>query len=147
MLKAALSRASLGARAESVVEKVRIPFIQRAAVSWSGARRDVFLVDLGLEGVFAEIPDAPALGDPVQVRFRIPGNEIPIVAACRVAWRHEPGTPPKTLPAGVGLRFEAISAADRERVREHLAEYCRRHTAARRFARHWPLPGADGGNP
>jgi uncharacterized protein (TIGR02266 family) len=147
MHEAAFPRAPEGATAESVVDRVRIPFIQRASLACGDRVVDVFLVDLGLAGVFVELSDPPPTGERVSVRFRLPGNEIPIGAACEVAWRHEAGTPPMSLPPGAGLRFLELDPADRERVREHLAEYCRRATRGRGFARPWPVSGGEGGDP
>lgn len=147
MLRAAPSDAQDGAPSEAVLAKIRIPFIQRARVTRAGEERNIFLVDLGLAGVFAEHDGPVPLGEIVQVEFRLPGNEIPISAACRVAWFHESGETPKGLPSGMGLEFVEISDADRGRLREHLAAYCRRDCRARRFARQWPPTDAEGGNP
>lgn len=147
MQKAALPPTPEATRADPAIERVRVPFIQRAALTLGGGRRDVFLVDLGLTGVFAEMEDVPAVGEPAGVSFRLPGNEIPITASCQVAWSHPRGSAPKAMPPGAGLRFVEIRESDRERLRDYLIEYCRRHTRARRFARHWPLPGEGGREP
>ena len=147
MHRAALPGAQDGAPSEAVLAKIRIPFIQRARITQGGKDRDVFLVDLALAGVFAEHDGPLPLGEAVRIQFRLPGNEIPISAGCRVAWWHGSGETPKSLPSGVGLEFVEISDADRLRVREHLAAYCRRHGQARRFARQWPPTDAEGGNP
>jgi hypothetical protein len=147
MDRAALQGTPDGAPSEAVLAKIRIPFIQRARVTRGGEEQNVFLVDLGLAGVFAEHDGPVPLGEVVRVEFRLPGNEIPLSAACRVAWCHEAGDTPKGLPSGMGLEFVDISDADRERLREHLAAYCRRDGRARRFARQWPPTDAEGGNP
>src|SRR6187397_2553762 len=113
MHRAAPSDAQDGAPSEAVLAKIRIPFIQRARVTRAGEERTIFLVDLGLAGVFAEHDGRVPLGEIVRVEFRLPGNEIPISAACRVAWFHESGETPKGLPSGMGLEFVEISGADR----------------------------------
>jgi hypothetical protein len=146
MRRTALSRAPEGAAGESVVEKVRVPFIQRAALTRAGRRDDVFLMDLGFAGVFVELADPPPVGEAVEVSFRLPGNAIAIAARCQVAWRHAAGMPPPGFPSGAGLRFVEIAEGDRARLREYLKEYCQRDTQARRFARQWPLPGGEGGD-
>ena len=146
MQKTALPRAPDGAVGESVLEKVRVPFIQRAALTRGGQRADVFLMDLGLAGVFVELADPPPVGEAVDVSFRLPGNAITITARCEVAWRHAAGTPPQGFPPGAGLHFVEIGDGERARVREYLKEYCRRDTQARRFARQWPIPGIEGGD-
>ena len=146
MQKVALPHAPEGAAGESVVEKVRVPFIQRAALTRAGQRADVFLMDLGLAGVFVELADPPAVGEAVDVSFRLPGNAIAIAARCQVAWRHAAGMPPSGFPSGAGLRFVELAESDRARLREYLREYCQRNTRARRFARQWPVPGDEGGD-
>jgi hypothetical protein len=41
-----------------------------------------------------------------------------------------------------------MAEADRERLRDYLEDYCRRHGRARRFARPWPgAASAQGGEP
>jgi uncharacterized protein (TIGR02266 family) len=127
------------------VEKVRIPFVQRASLSLSGATREAVLVDLGLEGVFVETREPLAPGDAVEITFRLPGNAIPLASRGRVAWVHAGGSH-SPLPAGVGVQFVAMAPEDRGRLREYLEDYCRRHGRARRFARPWPqAAGAQGG--
>jgi hypothetical protein len=143
MSKAAPAGAGAGVPPEPVLRKIRIPFVQRARLVHAGRAREVFLVDLGMQGVFAELEAPLAAGDDVEVRFPLPGNEIPIVARCRVAWWHAPGEPPKGLPGGVGLAFAEMSWADRDRVREHVAEHCRRTPRGPRFSRRWPGDGGE----
>jgi uncharacterized protein (TIGR02266 family) len=127
------------------LESVRIPFVQRARFEARGVARDVFLVDLGLEGVFVETREALEPGDAVEIRFRLPGNAIPVEGRGRVAWVH-PGGAEGERPTGVGVQFVALGPAERARLREYLEGYCRRQGRARRFARPWPQPaGAEGG--
>jgi Tfp pilus assembly protein PilZ len=144
MTKAVLPRGPEGAPADPVLARIRIPFIHRAGLVCRGQAEAAFIVDLGLAGVFVERAQLLESGEAVSIRFRLPGNELEISAECEVAWRHDAGEAPSTLPTGVGLHFVSLSAADRERLAEYLAEYCRRHTKARRFARPWPLPGGEG---
>jgi len=146
MQKTALSRTPQGAPGESVVERVRVPLIQRASLTRGEACQDVFLVDLGLAGVFVELQDPPSVGEILEVSFRLPGNALAIAARCEVAWRHAAGTPPAGFPPGAGLRFVALQESDRARVRDYLSEYCRRDMPARRFAPHWPAADGAGGD-
>jgi Tfp pilus assembly protein PilZ len=145
--------ASLGAQEgvppDVVLRRVRIPFIQRAVLEHRGEPQDVFVVDLGLAGVFIERSAPLPIGDEVVVRFPLPGNEIPILARCRVAWWHPSGAPLATraLPAGIGVEFVEISDADRGRIRVHLVEYCRRNPRTRRFLRHWAPAEKKEGKP
>jgi hypothetical protein len=121
---------------------VRIPFIHKAALTVGGRTEELFLVDLGLRGAFAERAAALAVGEPASLVFRLPGNEIPLRFECRVAWWHAPAAPlvSKALPAGVGLEFVDWSAEDDARLRRFLEAYLQR-TAGRRFHRPVPLAG------
>jgi Tfp pilus assembly protein PilZ len=133
---------------EPVLRRIRIPFIQRAQVTVGGTREDLFVVDLGLRGLFLERTEGLAPGEEIQVAFRLPGNEIEVQARCRVAWSRPPGVPapagamggtagPKgTLPPGIGVEFVEMSDRDAERVREHLIAYLARQPRHRRFLRH-----------
>jgi Tfp pilus assembly protein PilZ len=139
MTRATLSRAEEGVPPEPVLRKIRVPFVQKARFVHGGSPRDVFLVDLGLAGVFAELDTPIPVGDVVEISFHLPGNEIRLAARCRVAWSHAAGAPPGGLPPGIGLEFVEMSTADRDRLRAHLAEHLRRNPRLRRFARPWPV--------
>jgi Tfp pilus assembly protein PilZ len=127
-----------GLQAEAVLRKIRIPCIQRATIATAGAREDLFMIDLGLRGVFIEWVRPVAQGDEIEIWFALPGNEIRIHVRCRVAWVRPRGLSvgARTLPAGVGVEFVTISDGDAERVRRHLLEYLQRHPRHRWFLRH-----------
>ena len=120
---------------------VRIPFFRKAALTAGGRTEDVFLVDLGLSGAFAERDVSLPVGERVTLRFTLPGNEIALTFACRVAWWHAAGAPlvSKCLPAGIGLEFLEGAEDDRRRLRRYLVGYLQR-PAGRRFHRPLPLP-------
>jgi len=129
-----------------VLRRIRIPLIRKATLTRADGRgEELFVIDLGLSGVFVERPEALPPGEPVRIRFLLPGNELPIQAECRVAWWHPPGAPlvSKSLPSGIGLEFADMSDRDRERVRTHLLEYLGSHLGPRRFHRQRP-GGAEG---
>jgi len=138
MPKAAPPAPADGIPAEPALRKIRIPFIQRASLAVDGAKEDLFLIDLGLRGVFAERSLSLDRGQEVEVSFPLPGNEIVVHARCRVAWWRAPVPPGTTpaLPAGIGLEFVQMTDRDAERVRQHLLEYLRQHPRHRRFLRH-----------
>jgi hypothetical protein len=143
MLKDVAASATAGVLTEPLLRKIRIPFVQRASLALGAGqagREEVFLVDLGLAGVFAERRDPIGLGELVEISFPLPGNEIPVTARCRVAWRHGQGEPirSRSLPPGMGLEFVEISPEDLERVRRHVLDHLRRGRGARRFAPRWP---------
>jgi hypothetical protein len=138
MQKAAPPTAAEGLPEEPALRKIRIPCIQRATVAFAGGKEDLFIIDLGLRGVFVERPQPAEQRGEIEIWFALPGNEITIHARCRVAWvRARPvAVGPRSLPAGFGLEFVALSDRDTERVRQHLLEYLRRHPRQRRFLRH-----------
>ena len=129
------------------VERVRIPFVQRATVRVKGVSSTAFLIDLAMEGVFVETGEQPPVGEAVLVSFHLPGNAIPLEARGAVAWVHDKGRPPRGFPAGFGMRFVEMAEGHRARLRGYLAEYCRRGPKGRRFARPWPTAGALRGEP
>jgi hypothetical protein len=133
------------ASSDPVPPTLRIPFIQKAVLTHAGGREELFLVDLGLRGVFAERSAPLPVDEAVTLSFLLPGNAIPLSFQCRVAWWHPPGGPlvSKDLPAGVGLEFLESSEADRRRLGAYLDDYLRRRPLARRFHRPRPLGGEE----
>lgn len=131
---------------EDVLDETRISFIQRARLVHTGRPEEVFLMDLGLAGVFVERASSLPVGESVEVVFPLPGNEIPVTARGRVAWWHAPTAPltSKSLPPGVGIEFVGLSETDRSRIREYLREHFRRSPRARQFARPWPSAAYQG---
>jgi len=114
-----------------------------------GGREEVFLIDIGLAGVFVERAVSMTVGDTVEVSFPWPGSEVPFSARCRVAWWHPSGAPlsSKSLPPGAGLQFLEMSDMDRVRLRGLLVDYCRQNPRVRRFLRHWPEAERLGDDP
>lgn len=125
---------------ESTLKGIRVPFVQRASFTYEGGSEELFIVDLGLRGIYVERAEPFRRGLLVEARFPLPGNAIPLLVRCRVAWSHTEDAPlvSKWLPPGSGLEFVELSERDSERVRTYLLEYLRRHPRARRFARQWP---------
>jgi len=135
-----------GVPPEPILRKMRIPLVQRARLTHRGVSEDVFTADVGLLGVFVERTLPLPAGEEVELRFPLPGNEIPLVAKCRVAWFHAEGArlQSKMLPPGVGLEFLHLSDADQERLRRHVLEHLRRQPGDRKFSRQWPEKGGSG---
>jgi Tfp pilus assembly protein PilZ len=134
---------------ESVLRKLRIPFVRRATLKFPDHEEDAFTIDVGLEGIFIERPEPLKLGQELEIRFAFPDSEIPMKARCRVAWWHPEGAPlsSKALPAGAGLEFVEMSEQDRTRMREQLLAYCRQQPSVRRFLRHWPPAERESDDP
>jgi Tfp pilus assembly protein PilZ len=144
MVKAVPRRARAGVPADSVLVKIRIPLIQRARLWASSGEEDVFMMDLGLRGVFIERKTALPVGEVVTLRFGLPGNEIPVEARCRVAWWHAPEQAllSKSLPSGMGLEFVEVLGRGDERVRAFVEGYLRGQPRGRRF--HRTPPSSEG---
>jgi hypothetical protein len=134
---------------EDVLRRIRIPFVQRATLTRRSESEDVFVIDVGLAGVFVEHPEALPVGEAVVIRFPLPGNEIPLVARCRVAWRHQGDSRlvSKALPPGIGLEFVELPEKDQTRIREYVENHCRQNPRVRRFLRHWPEAEREGDDP
>ena len=144
MVKAVPRRARAGVPAEKVLVKIRIPLIQRARLVAAAGEEEVFMMDLGLKGVFIERKAPLPVGDEVKVRFLLPGNEIPVEARCRVAWWHSPeqALVSKSLPSGMGLEFIEVENHGGERVRAFVEGYLQGQPRGRRF--HRTPPGSEG---
>jgi hypothetical protein len=135
---------------DRVLRQLRIPFVRRATLH-RGEKGDeeVFVIDIGLDGVFVERARALDRNEQVSIRFAWPGSEKPFEARCRVAWWHPEGAPlsSKSLPPGGGLEFVGMSEAGQARVRALLLEYCQREPVVRRFLRNWPEAERQGDDP
>ena len=94
-------------------------------------------IDLSLRGIFAERAEPLPPAAEVEVTFRLPGNELPVVARCRVAWWRAPEMTlsSKTLPAGLGLEFVDMDGEAARRIRGFLSDYLRGNPRHRRFHR------------
>src|SRR5262245_25909300 len=138
MFKAASSGSADPEASDEVLCQIRIPFIQRATLLHPDREEPLFLVDLAISGAFAERAEPLGKGERVKLRFRLPGNEIPLVVACRVAWSNTRGgrLVTKALPTGVGLAVLDMAAPAHERLRAYLSEYL--NGGLRRFHRPWP---------
>jgi hypothetical protein len=135
------SRTARGAVPSDVVlRRLRVPLVQRARLAHAGGAEDVFTFDLGLRGLFVERGEPLPAEAEVTVTFLLPGNELPVVARCRVAWWHAPDVPllSKRLPAGVGLEFRDLGEAEERRIRAYLLDHLQGDPRARRFQRPWP---------
>jgi len=148
-MTSASSKAHQAPPPESVLRQLRIPFVRRATLVRDGAEEDVFVIDIGLAGVFVERRTPLAQNESLSIRFPWPGSERPFEARCRVAWWHPEGESlsSKSLPPGGGLEFVEMSESSSERLRSLLLEYCQREPRVRRFLRHWPEAERRGDDP
>jgi hypothetical protein len=134
---------------DRILRQLRIPFVRKATLHRGQEEEEVFVIDIGLAGVFVERARALDRGEHVSIRFAWPGSEKPFEARCRVAWWHPEGSPlsSKSLPPGGGLEFVDMSPAGEDRVRALLLEYCQREPVVRRFLRNWPEAERQGDDP
>jgi hypothetical protein len=144
-----IPRALKAPPSDDVLQQLRIPFVRRATLLHGDREEDVFVIDIGLAGVFVERSESLGRDDRLGIRFAWPGSERPFEARCRVAWWHPKDAPlsSKTLPSGGGLEFIEVSEPDRERLRKLLLEYCAQQPHVRRFLRHWPEAERLGDDP
>lgn len=137
MEKVAPPAAAEGLPTEPALRKIRIPFLQRGTVAIGGVREQLFVVDLGLRGVFIERVQPLDPGQDIEVWFALPGNELAVHARCRVAWWRPAEVAARTrTTTGIGVEFVEMSARDAARVRQHLLSYLERQPRHRRFLRH-----------
>jgi len=132
---------------EPVLRQLRIPMVRKATLELRGKSEEVYVIDVGIRGLFVEREEVLPVNESVSVRFTLPGNELPIETKARVAWAHAPGMSlvKKNRPAGLGLEFVEIGEAEARRVHEYVVDYCKRHPKSRQFNPSWPddvpLPG------
>lgn len=121
------------------LRQTRVSLIRRATLRVEGRSESALIIDLGLKGVFLEREQALPMNARVGVSFLLPGNELPVEAECRVAWRHSAEKPlrSKQLPVGLGLEFVSLAEADARRLRAFLLEHFERAPRARQFSRPW----------
>jgi hypothetical protein len=113
---------------------LRIPFVRRCHVAFEGGHAiSAFLVNLNVLGAYIAHEEQPILGEGVECRFTIPGNEIEVVAGGVVAWLNpQQNHPVHSLPPGFGVRFERLSDNDRARVAKIVGSYIARSGLMRR---------------
>src|SRR5260221_3897266 len=87
---------------ESVLRQLRIPFVRKVTLVRGPAAEEVFVIDLGLAGVFVERPEPLPVGEQLDIRLSLPGSEIPLHARCPAAWWHPEGArlASQSLPPG-----------------------------------------------
>src|SRR4029079_13375546 len=121
MEKVAPLAAAGGLPTEPALRKIRIPFLQRGTVAIGGVREQLFVVDLGLCGVFIERVKPLDPGQEIEVWFALPGDELAVHARSRVAWWRPAEVAERTrTTTGIGVEFVEMSARDAARVPRHL---------------------------
>ena len=79
-----------------------------------GAGETLQATDLSADGAFIRSTKSIPSGSAIRLQLELPANPKPIEVGARVV---------RSTPAGIGVRFEEISAQDRSRLRSHTGFY------------------------
>lgn len=112
---------------------LRVPFVRRCELeSEDGSRASALIVNINVLGAYLAHDVLPRLGQPLGLRFGVPGNVRPVEARGVVAWvnRHQEH-PVHSLPPGFGLRFVELSSEARARIETLVGDYVKRHQGGR----------------
>lgn len=86
---------------------------------------DAMVLDLSLRGLYVATEALPAVGDELEVGFRVPGNERALKLRCSVAWIQTHQTHPvHGLPIGFGVRFKKLAVEDVRVIARAIQAYC-----------------------
>jgi uncharacterized protein (TIGR02266 family) len=82
-----------------------------------------YTVNLSAGGVFIEAEDILPVDTTLEIKFKLPDNDIIITCNARVAWTNEPGLLKKdSLPPGMGIQFVDLSLNNLQAIRNFLKE-------------------------
>ncbi len=76
--------------------------------------------NLTAQGVFIRTAVPFDMGEPVVLRFQLPGQEAPVNVVGQVVWRN--ADPSKAGGMGMGIRFIEVAPGDREAIEQHLTQ-------------------------
>jgi len=76
-----------------------------------------FTRDINEGGLFIETEKPRPMGTEVAMRFNLPGGEDPLQTVGRVVWVRSAGG---SLPAGMGIEFDELTALDRQRINDMI---------------------------
>ncbi len=97
-------------------------------VEQGGAARDGVVWNVSTLGLYLVLPPPlPDAGALLDVRFRLPGDEVEIAARAKVVWQNLPfvhgaGQKAPSLPPGCGLQFVTIPGPDLLRIDARVRE-------------------------
>jgi hypothetical protein len=105
----------------------RVPFNHRCTVRRGAEVVEGLVCNLSVLGVyvtFPSLPNAPEVGEELDIEVFVPGLDHPLKTAATVTWQNtDPGQHADDLPPGCGLRFDALSLNDQERLGGVVSEY------------------------
>jgi hypothetical protein len=108
---------------------LRVPFVQRCEIEFDDGTRDhALVVNINVLGAYVARDEAPRLGQPLRLRFGVPGRMGVVEARGAVAWVNQHQEHPvHSLPPGFGVRFSGREDEARRRIESIVSEYVRRH--------------------
>ena len=113
---------------------LRIPFVRRCTVVASGRESEAMLLDLSLHGIYVATDKLPAVGDKLEVMFRVPGNDRKLKISSLVAWIQTRQTHPvHGLPVGFGARFKKLAVEDVRLIARTIQAYCMSNPIYRQY--------------
>ena len=113
--------------AERATPRVKTRMLVHYGVEHEKTLHD-YSVNISAGGLFLETPHPLPVDTPVTLEFFVPGAEETIRCKGRVTWLNAALSKTKAdLPAGIGIAFEDIPAADSQRIREFIHAECAPH--------------------
>lgn len=106
-----------------------MPFVRRCALDLGdGQWANAMIVNINVLGAYVTHDVAPRLGQPLRVRFSVPGNVRELDLHGSVAWiNHRQAHPVHSLPPGFGVRFADLDADARRRIEALVTDYMKRY--------------------
>ena len=103
---------------------LRVPISMPAVVTIDGARRDGFVRNVSIGGVFVAVDAPPEAGTRVGVAFSV--GDHPLEVAADVAWRQAAGTEGGAVrEAGMGMAFRGLEDAERAMIAAFVGDRIR----------------------
>jgi uncharacterized protein (TIGR02266 family) len=99
------------------------PLVIKASLAVGPDLREGYLTNVSEGGAFLAIDDPPPLGTAIELRAILPWRLGEMRASARVAWRSPGGIEGSGKIAGVGLAFETMDPASRERLDAYLSKF------------------------
>ena len=110
---------------------LRIPFVRRCTVRGvlgegsATPEGGAMLLDLSLKGVYIATKELPDVGDALEIKFRVPGNDRELAIKSVVAWVQAVQTHPvHGLPPGFGATFKKLDVEDVRVLARAIQNYC-----------------------
>ncbi|HPM42511.1 MAG TPA: PilZ domain-containing protein [Candidatus Omnitrophota bacterium] len=73
--------------------------------------------NISKEGALLEIDQRLRIGDEIKLSMEVPGDNVPIFAACQIAWQKETGI---KSSYHTGVKFTNMHSSDKGRLLEYI---------------------------